>query len=72
MHRANLTAYKLVRGRAKFEPGAVFLSPEHFLSNFIEISYLLHKTEGEKHRDQMGSVAEGDFLSRSTVFNICV
>lgn len=60
-HRANLTPYKFVRGRAKFELRAIYLIPKHFfLSNtavlssslyvssiFIEISYLLNKTEGE-------------------------
>jgi len=61
VHRANLTAYKFVTGRAKFELRAIYLTPKHFLSNtllffclhymsrafFFEISYLPNKTEGE-------------------------
>lgn len=61
VHRANLRAYMFVRGRAKFELTAIYLTPEHFLtlccsvllsllyvlSMFIDISYLLNKTERE-------------------------
>lgn len=73
MHRANLTTYRLVRGQAKFELKAIYLTLQSIFcltyspgvsfssfssSMFIEISLLENKPEGESTRDQAGPVTK--------------